>query len=286
MLIDSTTQLKLRLWRSRPTTLTLLTLGKWLFYRFLTLALLFDIVHHDILLRRLNYSYGIGGTAWSWIRSFLSSRLQVINFAGQQSTRSTLTCGIPQGFALGPLLFSLYSANIISIAQSFDVRVHCYANDLQLYVHYRAGDTTAAIERLLLCIKAIRVWMGSNRLKLNLNKTQIIWLGSRQLATGSSWLISTLLLFICWTAVIIPTLSVCNLGVTFDHIITMSENVNNTIRTCFYQIRQLRSVRHLLSDETTKMFINAFVSSRLDFCNSLLYGATAQVTRRLQSVFA
>ena len=65
---------------------------------------------------------------------------------------------------------------------------------------------------------------------------------------------------------------------------TMSEPVNNTVRTCFYQIRQLRSVRSSLSDDTTKMFIHASVSSRLDYCNSLLYGVTAQVTRRLQSV--
>ena len=112
--------------------------------------------------------------------------------------------------------------------------------------------------------------MGSNRLNMNPDKTQVVWLGSRQQLALLN--IAPLHLL---DEVIILTLSARNLGVTFDHIMTMSELVSNNVHTYFYHIRQLRSVRRSLSDDATKMLIHAFVSSRLDYCNSLLYGATA-----------
>ena len=73
----------------------------------LDLSAAFDTVDHDILLHWLNYSYGIGGAVLGWFRSFLSGRQQVISFASQQPTPSSLNCGVPQGSVGGPILFSL-----------------------------------------------------------------------------------------------------------------------------------------------------------------------------------
>ena len=106
-----------------------------------------------------------------WLRSFFTGRTQVVNFAGEHSSPSTLTCGVSQGSAVSPLLFSLYTADVVRIAQSFGVSMHCYADDLQLYVHCRADDAATAIIQLLACIQAIDRWMGSNRLKMNPDKT-------------------------------------------------------------------------------------------------------------------
>jgi len=57
----------------------------------------FDTVDHAILLRRLELSYGIGGTALQWLTSFLSDRTQVVAFAGQKSSSQCLLCGVPLG---------------------------------------------------------------------------------------------------------------------------------------------------------------------------------------------
>ena len=76
----------------------------------LDLSAAFDTVDHDILLQRLSYSYGIGGTALHWLKSFLTDRVQAVIFGDQQSTRTQLTCGVPQGSVSGPLLFTLYTA--------------------------------------------------------------------------------------------------------------------------------------------------------------------------------
>jgi hypothetical protein len=136
------------------------------------------------------------------------------------------------------------------------------------------------MQQLLSCIEAIDKWMGSNRLKLNPDKTQIIWLGTRQRL--AQLVISPVRLHD--GTVIEPLTSVRILGVIFDSEMSMVEQVNSVTRACFYQLRQLRFVRHALTPDCAKMLVHAFIASKVDYCNSLLYGATAHVTRRLQAV--
>ena len=139
----------------------------------------FDTVDHGILQQRLSYSYGIGGTPLHWIRSFFSNQTQVVYYySGQQSAQLVLTCGVPQGSESGPIMFTLSVADVIRTAHSFGVNIHCYADDLQLYVHCRANEAAAAVARIIACIAATETWMGSNRLKMNQEKIQFIWLGS------------------------------------------------------------------------------------------------------------
>jgi hypothetical protein len=247
----------------------------------LDLSAAFDTVDHEILLRRLHYSYGIGGTALRWIRSFLTGRAQVVNFSGRVSTSSVLTCGVPQGSVLGPLLFNLYTADVVSIVQAHGVSVHCYADDLQLYIRCQPRDAAVAAACLLHCIQAVDEWMGSNRLKMNPDKTQVIWLGSRQqLATFDT--LAPLRLHD--GTLVTPSTSVRNLGVIFDSELLLVDHVNSVTRSCFYQLRQLRFARRSLTREMAELLVHAFISSRLDYCNSLLYGASAHVTRKLQAV--
>ena len=78
--------------------------------------------------------------------------------------------------------------------------------------------------------------------------------------------------------------SVRNLGVIFHSQMTMAEHVNTVTRNCFYQLHQLRFIRRSLLPDTAKLLIHAFISSRVDYCNSLLFGATATVARKLQAV--
>ena len=84
--------------------------------------------------------------------------------------------------------------------------------------------------------------------------------------------------------VIKPSTSGRNLGVIFDSELSMTDHVSSVTRTCFYYLRQLRFVQHSLTPDCAEMLVHAFGSSKVDYCNSLLYGATAQVTRRLQAI--
>ena len=248
-------------------------LGQVTLLGLLDLSAAFDTVDHDILLTRLQVSYGVKGSALAWIASFIQHRSQSVNFHGQHSTRKQ------QGSVLGPLLFILYTSDVISIATSHGVGAHSYADDSQLYLHCPSTDQSTAASRLAECIESVERWMRSNRLKLNSDKTQFMWLGSRpQLAkieTQSIHIGDHLIKF---------STSAKNLGVTFDPELGMDLHVNNITRSCFYQLRQLRSIRRSLTMEASNTLIHSLVSSRVDYCNSIFYGATNTVLRRLQSV--
>ena len=238
----------------------------------------FDTVDHDILLRRLELSFGITGAALNWIRSFLSERTQAVTFFGERSSTRKLACGVPQGSVLGLLLFILYTADAIHIAGSMGVRVHCYADDTQLYISGSERDAASTVSRITDCIDAISLWMSSNQLKLNGDKTQFIWLGSRQrLARFSKDNL------VIQGAEISPLDSVRDLGVIIDCKLTIEDHVNSVVKSCFFQLRQLCSIRRSLPTDARETLVHSFVASRIDYCNAILYGVSDGVVRRMQT---
>ena len=149
----------------------------------LDLSAAFDTVDHDILINRLCISFGVRGTALGWIDSFIRKRTQMVNYNGQTSTSSDVECGVPQGSVLGPILFLLYTTDVPNIVQQHELSSHTYADDTQLYAHCKAQSCQKTAVKVIECIKDIDRWMSSNRLKLNGDKTQFIWLG-----TWNNWL--------------------------------------------------------------------------------------------------
>jgi len=82
--------------------------------------------------------------------------------------------------ATAVVLFLLYTAELFNIIVSHSASAHFYADDGQLYVNSLAADTDDVINCLQACVGAVEQWMKSNRLRLNPQKTQLIWLGSQQ----------------------------------------------------------------------------------------------------------
>ena len=245
----------------------------------LDLSAAFDTVDHDILLRRLETSFGIGSLALKWLSSFLSERTQAVSFRGATSSYSSVKYGVPQGSVLGPLLFVLYTADVITLAKKHGVRVHAYADDTQLYTSCSTVDGSTSAASLLRCIDDICRWMSANRLKLNVDKTQFIWLGSSQQLEAVSGVQLTV-----GGVPVSAADTVRDLGVTLDAQLTMKPHVDTVVRSCFYQLRQLRSVRSSLPADALRTLVHAFITSRVDYCNAILYGVAVGVTRRLQAV--
>ena len=106
-------------------------LGEVTLIGFLDLSAAFDTVDHNILLDRLYESFCIRGQVLDWICSFVSGRVLSVNFAEGQSNRSSIPCGVQQGSVLGPLLFILYAADVILLAQHHGFQLHSYADDTQ-----------------------------------------------------------------------------------------------------------------------------------------------------------
>ena len=81
------------------------------------------------------------------------------------------------------MLYVLYTADIIPLVESIRVNVHLYADDAQLYSCCPAPDGVELARRVIAVVDAVSDWMSSNRLRLNLDKTQFLWLGSREQLT-------------------------------------------------------------------------------------------------------
>ena len=116
-----------------------------------------------------------------WIRSYLASRTQKVKVGDYESNPVTLKQGVPQGSVLGLILFSLYSSSIGDICRKHNVNYHGYANDTQNYFHFSPnvpGNETTCLTILQNCIQDKQIWMRTNLLKLNDNKTEFMIIGT------------------------------------------------------------------------------------------------------------
>ena len=77
----------------------------------------FDTVDHNFLIMKL-HKYGIRGTALSWLNSYLHNRQQYVELQNHNSKFKKITCGLPQGSVLGPLLFNLYINNVSEVSKT------------------------------------------------------------------------------------------------------------------------------------------------------------------------
>ena len=109
--------------------------------------------------------------------------------------------------------------------------------------------------------------MSSNRLKLNADKTQFIWLG-----TPSQLMKVNCRKITLTDAVIQVSDRVTCLGVVIDSQLTFADNVKKLAGSCFYQLRQLRAVQRSLTTDAATTLVHALISSRVDYCKSVLYG--------------
>ena len=135
------------------------------------------------------------------------------------------------------------------------------------------------MNRLEKVLDDLHRWMHSNRLKLNPDKTQFIWIGNRyQLPKIDYQSLSAGYPGAAFQK------SVVNLGVTLDQELTLSSHIGNTCRSGFYQLRQLRLIRRHLTDKTAATLVHAFVMSRVDYCNAVLIGIAKQQMSRLQMI--
>ena len=237
---------------------------------------------HCILLERLKFGFGIRGTALSWFASYLSNRSQQILIDSSLSMNFELSCGVPQGSCLGSLLFVLYASKIFQIVDKHLPGIHCYADDSQLYLSFcpnASVNQEVALARMESCIDDIRNWMLNDKLKLDDDKTEFLIIGaSQQLAKVT---ISSLRV---GNSAITPVSSARNLGSWFDAKLTMATHITRTCNSASYYLYNLRRIRKYPSKENTKTLVHAFISSRIDYCNSLLYGAPEYQINKLQRV--
>ena len=183
---------------------------------------------------------------------------------------------------LGPLFFTIYASPVVNIARNRGLSVHTYADDTQLYLSFNVNEPpaeTLSRERIELCVSDIKSWMSKNKLKLNDDKTELLMVSSKNaqskiqnkdIQIGSS----------CISA----STNVRNLGIYLDSTLSMENHIKKVCQSAYFQIRNLSSIRKLLSKDTAEILMHAFVTSRLDNGNALLNGISEQQLKKLQLV--
>ena len=244
----------------------------------LDLSAAFDTLDHVVLLKRLNQRFGIQDKALSWFKSYLEDRFQSVVIGSNTSTESKLNWGVPQGSVMGPVLFSMYTAQLEDVVKANGVDCMIYADDTQLYVTMKPDNRQDAKALLENCIRDVKTWMKTNHLKLNDDKTEVVHFSSRYLPRPPTVNI------LVGDSEISPSGSARNIGVMFDKHMTMSEHIQKVARAASSAIWKIGKICHLLDQGSRERLVHAFVSSRLDYCNSLLYGVPDTELMKLQRI--
>ena len=178
------------------------------------------------------------------------------------------------------MLFTMYIKPLSAIIDSHSIIHHSFADDLQLQMSVPPDRISELLHSMQSCISDVKAWATVNMLKLNDSKTYFMLVTSKR----SKHLHSLPTSITIGNAQIPFKQSVKNLGFTLDCHLTMNAHVSNIARTCYFELRRLASICRFLTSTATATLVSAFVLSRIDYCNSLLFGSTHDVTSHLQRI--
>lgn len=233
----------------------------------LDLSAAFDTVPHDQLLKRL--------MVLQRFTSFLVNRYQEVWSLPFSATIPRMQVGVPQGSILSLLLFNLYVAPLADLAVSLGAKIVSYTDDTQLLFTCGKGDLFNG-DQINSCLSEVFAWLQNHQLKCNHEKSEIIFFGSSSGETWRDW----------WPANMsppgAPVKLVKNLGVKIDCGLSMKEQVQGVVGSCFATIRMLRQFLPLLPISHSKIVVQALIMFKLDYANSLYLDLPDYLLSRLQ----
>ncbi|CAG2191469.1 unnamed protein product [Mytilus edulis] len=244
------------------------------------LSAAFDTVDHSILIKVLEYQYGVNGTALKWIDSYLRPRSCRVNVSSTTSSERQLECSVPQGSCLGPWLYLVYAGTLFDIIPP-SITVYGFADDHTANKRFVPTLTNEmdAIRDLQDCAVHINTWMNSNKLKMNNAKTEFILFGSRHQLSKCQ----TKEIIICGDVIKSKT-CIRYLGAFLDETLNFKDHITKKCKTAMMNYYKIKCIRSYLSKEATETLVLSLVISHLDYCNVILFGISQTDLYKLQRI--
>ena len=156
---------------------------------------------------------------------------------------------------------------------------YCYCDDTQIYFICTLNKLSMSISHIQNCYKIISDWLSKNFLKLNHNKTEAIIIGTENSVSKCKNLIQSIKL---GDLDVIFSSNIKNLGVNIDETLSFNSHIKSVSSSCMFQLHNLNRIRSHFSKSSLETVIHAFISTRLDYCNSLYTGLPDSTIRPLQ----
>ena len=220
---------------------------------FIDLRKALDTVNHQILLQKLDH-YGIRGSALSWFESYFDNRRQYVYFNGESSDLKSISCGVPQGSVLGPLLFLLYINDLPNISSLFDF--YLFADDTNLY--YEDVSFLISLEQKINKeLKKLNLWLNVNRLSLNIAKPNFVIFHSYNKPLKGRVTI------VIKKKAIAEKSAIKYLGVTIDSTLSWNDHILNISKKISRAIGVMFKIRPFVNTAILKNLYYALIYSHL-----------------------
>ena len=244
--------------------------GKYVGMVLIDLQKAFDTVDHEILLEKLD---AMGFNHNKWFESYLKGRKQMVVVNDVSSEIGTVTCGVPQGSILGPLLFLCY---VNDMPISLKCKLLLYADDSALIVS--GFDPKKIAEDLSRELESCRQWLIDNKLSLHLGKTEAILFGSkRKLKRVNSFEVR------CGEIKVTNVKSVKYLGLQIDNDLSGKSVLEDIIKKCNTRLKFLYRYNDMLNLEVRKTLCTALIQCSFDYsCCSWYPGINETFKKKLQ----
>ena len=225
----------------------------------------------------------LSGKALNWIKTYLKGRTFSVRIENINGKKCLLIYGVPQGTILGPLLFVIYIHDIVLIAEKYGLHIELYADDSQWYMGFSPlSERSETVQKVQMCMSEVKSWMASNFLKVNFDKTDVIFL-SNQLS-HSIFLGNISCTIEGKEFINNPNQSVKSLGVQLDNSLSMKNMVMNCVKNCYFNLKKLGGIRNNLSKYDKLTMVKSYVISHLDYCNALYANLSKTLLMKLQKV--
>ena len=246
------------------------------------LSAAFDTVNHSLLLKVLNKTYNIKGTALKWFTSYLSDHSVCVQINNRVSQELDLPFSVPQGSCAGPILFNIYISTLTSYLSLSNCDILGYADDNTISTCIDPNvknNEQQIVDKIQNSIEKTKHWMCLNRLKMNDQKTNFIMYGNNvQLAKCSTKHIKV------GEETIVSSDKINLLGIDIDKNLTFKEHIKKKCKIAMYNLYNIRSLRQHLNNKTTQTLIYGLVTSHLDYINAIYSTLPASTTKPLNRI--